>query len=87
MTGYDFATRLFQFISANLEKYSLKPGRVTKIQSNPERSKHLETARMRIDGLDIDFVNLRSESYSDSCRIPHMVCLTLPSDVSGGILT
>lgn len=70
MTGYDFATRLFQY----MEKYGLEPERVTKIRRNPEKSKHLETARMPVFGLDIDFVNLRSESYSSDGRIPHMVC-------------
>ena len=37
--------------------------------SNPEQSKHLETARMTVDGLELDLVNLRSETYTDS-RIP-----------------
>ena len=41
------------------------------ILSNPEQSKHLETARLKLAGLEIDLVNLRSESYADS-RIPTM---------------
>lgn len=41
------------------------------IESNPEQSKHLETARMRLDDLELDLVNLRSETYADS-RIPEM---------------
>ena len=75
MTGCDFATRLFQY----MEKYGLEPERVTKIVANPEKSKHLETARMSVRGLDIDFVNPRSESYSGDGRIPHMVCSPLLS--------
>jgi tRNA nucleotidyltransferase (CCA-adding enzyme) len=43
---------------------------VTKIQLNPEKSKHLETATARLYGLDIDFVNLRSETYNDDSRHP-----------------
>ena len=39
--------------------------------SNPEQSKHLETARMKLDGLELDLVNLRCETYTDS-RIPQM---------------
>ena len=39
--------------------------------SNPEQSKHLETARLKLAGLEIDLVNLRSETYADS-RIPTM---------------
>ena len=41
--------------------------------SNTEQSKHLETARMRLFDMWIDFVNLRSEEYSDNSRIPTKV--------------
>ena len=40
------------------------------IKANPEKSKHLETATIRILGSDIDFVNLRKEEYADDSRIP-----------------
>ncbi|XP_031394580.1 tRNA nucleotidyltransferase cca2 isoform X2 [Punica granatum] len=40
------------------------------IPSNPDQSKHLETARMRLYDVWIDFVNLRSEKYSENSRIP-----------------
>lgn len=43
------------------------------IFSNPDQSKHLETARMRLFDVWIDFVNLRSEDYSENSRIPTMV--------------
>ena len=42
------------------------------IQSNPEQSKHLETARMKVNDMWIDFVNLRSETYAEGSRIPTM---------------
>ena len=43
------------------------------IESNPEQSKHLETARMKVAGLELDLVNLRSEQYADqTSRIPTM---------------
>ena len=46
---------------------------VAVIMSNPDQSKHLETARMKVAGLEIDLVNLRSESYADQAsRIPTM---------------
>lgn len=45
------------------------------IHSNPDQSKHLETARMRLFDVWIDFVNLRAEDYSDNSRIPTMVCV------------
>ncbi|RDX83799.1 hypothetical protein CR513_35248 [Mucuna pruriens] len=40
------------------------------IESNPDQSKHLETARMRLFDIWIDFVNLRSEEYTENSRIP-----------------
>ena len=46
---------------------------VAVIASNPDQSKHLETARMTVAGLELDLVNLRSEKYADrSSRIPTM---------------
>ena len=42
------------------------------IQSNPDQSKHLETARMKVNGIWIDLVNLRSETYAQDSRIPTM---------------
>lgn len=39
--------------------------RIAKIQANPDQSKHLETARMTVGGLEIDLVQLRSEEYAD----------------------
>lgn len=42
------------------------------IQSNPDQSKHLETARMKINNIWIDLVNLRSETYAADSRIPTM---------------
>ena len=44
---------------------------------NPELSKHLETATAKIHGQNIDFVNLRSESYNEDSRIPQIVFLLL----------
>lgn len=41
--------------------------------SNPDQSKHLETATMKLYDLWIDFVNLRCEDYSENSRIPTMV--------------
>ncbi len=45
---------------------------VAVIMSNPDQSKHLETARMKIRGVWIDLVNLRSETYTQHSRIPTM---------------
>lgn len=40
------------------------------IQSNPAKSKHLATATLKLNGLEVDFVNLRSETYVENSRIP-----------------
>lgn len=42
------------------------------IQANPAQSKHLETATMRVAGLDVDFCNLRGDVYPEDglSRIP-----------------
>ena len=52
---------------------------VHKISANPEKSKHLETAVLTICGFTIDFVHLRSESYSHT-RIPSIVPGTAKED-------
>ncbi|KAK6515342.1 CCA tRNA nucleotidyltransferase, mitochondrial [Arthrobotrys conoides] len=72
MTGFEFASHLNEFLTENIEKYNIPAKSIHKIESNPEKSKHLETATTKILGLDIDFVNLRSESYSEESRIPKM---------------
>ncbi|KAK6363519.1 CCA tRNA nucleotidyltransferase, mitochondrial [Orbilia blumenaviensis] len=72
MTGFEFASHLNGFLTSNVEKYGIPAKSIHKIESNPEKSKHLETATTKILGLDIDFVNLRSESYSEESRIPKM---------------
>ncbi|KAF3148858.1 CCA tRNA nucleotidyltransferase, mitochondrial [Orbilia oligospora] len=72
MTGFEFASHLNEFLTNNIEKYNIPAKSIHKIESNPEKSKHLETATTKILGLDIDFVNLRCESYSDDSRIPKM---------------
>ena len=56
---------------------------VTVIKANPDQSKHLETATCCIGGLELDFVNLRTEHYDDASdrRIPHQVfCGTAEED-------
>jgi len=45
--------------------------KIAVISANPSQSKHLETATMRVLGVDIDFVNLRAEEvYDPNSRIP-----------------
>ncbi|EWC45345.1 hypothetical protein DRE_00744 [Drechslerella stenobrocha 248] len=72
MTGFEFASHLSTFLTAHPERYGVPARSVHKIESNPDKSKHLETATTKLLGLDIDFVNLRSETYSEESRIPQM---------------
>ncbi|KAH0608155.1 uncharacterized protein H6S33_002207 [Morchella sextelata] len=72
MTGYNFGLYLVDFLQRHYHSYGIEPGAVHKIESNPEKSKHLETATMKILGLDIDLVNLRSEVYKGDSRVPIM---------------
>ena len=57
-----------------------KTGHVAVIMANPEQSKHLETATMRVLGLPLDFVDLRQEEYSSTSRIPTITFGTPKSD-------
>lgn len=65
MSGKKFAEMVVEWLRENNQPY----GKVSVIAARPEQSKHLETAILTIGDLDIDFVNLRKESYADS-RIP-----------------
>lgn len=73
MTGEEFAQLL------NTKK-------VTVVEANPEQSKHLATAMVRLHGLPIDFVNLRTETYTES-RIPVMEMGTPEEDAMRRDLT
>ncbi|XP_021847913.2 tRNA nucleotidyltransferase cca2 [Spinacia oleracea] len=59
-----------------INEYLIKTGEdvqgIGVIQCNPDQSKHLETARMRLLDLWVDFVNLRAEDYCENSRIPTM---------------
>ncbi|CAM9378541.1 unnamed protein product [Pylaiella littoralis] len=70
--GGDFAAKLNRYLS-RLTRGGGKSKRISKvalITSNPEKSKHLETATLRVDKFWVDFVNLRTESYVQDSRIP-----------------
>ena len=48
-------------------------GAVAVVRANPEQSKHLETATLRLLGFDIDVAQARSEVYARGSRIPTAV--------------
>jgi tRNA nucleotidyltransferase (CCA-adding enzyme) len=77
MTGYSFSLKIKEYLRdpANLQKHALlgkDVGNLHKIAANPEKSKHLETVTTKILGFDLDFVNLRKETYSEDSRNPQM---------------
>eukprot|EP00924_Labyrinthula_sp_SR-Ha-C_P010443 augustus_masked-scaffold_79-processed-gene-0.1-mRNA-1 protein AED:0.21 eAED:0.21 QI:0/-1/0/1/-1/1/1/0/547 len=59
-SGNTFAIHVNKY----LESIGLPKHRIGLIVSNPEQSKHLETAKLQILKYEVDFVNLRTETYS-----------------------
>ncbi|KAF7728008.1 CCA tRNA nucleotidyltransferase, mitochondrial [Apophysomyces ossiformis] len=76
MMGYEFA----QYINRYLEANGCSTRSVAKIDSNPEKSKHLETATTKLFDLEIDFCNLRTEVYSEDSRIPSEITFGTPTE-------
>ncbi|KAI0700413.1 hypothetical protein BC835DRAFT_1404849 [Cytidiella melzeri] len=67
MMGLAFAER-FQTYCNSLEGVDVD--KIAKVERNPDRSKHLETAKAKVLDIELDFVNLRSEEYAEDSRIP-----------------
>jgi tRNA nucleotidyltransferase (CCA-adding enzyme) len=67
MTGHAFALQFTKF-ARKIKDLPVKS--VAVVKGNPGQSKHLETAKTTVLGLDLDFVNLRDEAYADDSRIP-----------------
>lgn len=66
--GREFCEKVNEYLTAAGEEIH----GIGVIQCNPDQSKHLETARMRLFDIWIDFVNLRAEDYCENSRIPSM---------------
>lgn len=69
MTGLEFYTYLRQYEQVSGKRVT---SHGTTIAANPEKSKHLETISARVLGFEVDFVNLRSETYGGDSRVPKM---------------
>ena len=85
MTGVDFLRKLHDYCltPAAARVHGINPNDIGKqymVARNPDRSKHLETASVKIFGLDLDFVNLRKETYADDSRNPQMEFGTAQED-------
>jgi tRNA nucleotidyltransferase (CCA-adding enzyme) len=72
--GVAFADNFVEYVST-VKKLPVKS--VSKVESNPDQSKHLETAKTTVLDTELDFVNLRSEEYAEGSRIPTEVVNTL----------
>ncbi|TFK57694.1 poly A polymerase C-terminal region-like protein [Heliocybe sulcata] len=59
----------------------IQTGKVSKVESNPDQSKHLETGKTKVFDIELEFVNLRSEEYTGDSRIPTKIV----SGVSGSL--
>ena len=46
----------------------VRAAQVAVIKSNPDKCKHLQPARMRVNNVELDLVNLVSGSYPDPCN-------------------
>lgn len=83
MTGYAFSMKMKEYLDVpeNRQKHGIENvANLHKIAANPEKSKHLETITTKILGYDVDFVNLRKETYSEDSRNPQMEFGTAKED-------
>jgi tRNA nucleotidyltransferase (CCA-adding enzyme) len=86
LTGVQFAGLVQSYIhamSSDKPDSTLCSDRIGVISANPNQSKHLETATMKVLGYDVDFSNLRSEEYGtessqNGSRIPTQVRFGTP---------
>ncbi|KAI5861644.1 hypothetical protein GGS23DRAFT_606194 [Durotheca rogersii] len=85
MTGEAFALKIAEICQepGTIEKHGIEDhdvGSLHKIERNPEKSKHLETTTVKLFGYDVDFVNLRKETYTKDSRNPQMEFGTAEED-------
>lgn len=78
LSGEEFASKLQMYLAQHHPELKLKA--IHTIKKNPEKSKHLETCTTKLFGLDVDFVNLRSEEYTTDSRVPLIECGTAEED-------
>jgi tRNA nucleotidyltransferase (CCA-adding enzyme) len=85
MTGEAFSSKIVELCKQpeTVEKHALTDtdiGNLHKIAANPDKSKHLETTTIRLLGFDVDFVNLRKETYTQDSRNPQVEFGTAEED-------
>lgn len=89
MTGENFGLKMLEYLKVpgNLDKHhfsTIESGKIMSglhtIKANPEASKNLETATIKVMGIDLDLVNLRKETYDEISRNPQMEFGTAQED-------
>lgn len=76
MLGREFADHVNDY----LQEHGRETVSVGVVLKNPEKSKHLETATMKVGSFWIDFVNLRAEEYTQDSRIPDLMRIGSPAE-------
>ena len=79
LTGVEFAAKVQEYVES-AEVQLAEKFKVNVVRSNPEKSKHLETAIVDIHGFKVDIVNLRGEVYDEDSRVPTMAFGTAADD-------
>lgn len=80
LSGQAFALELLSWAEKSQVDLGRHLSSLHTIKANPEKSKHLETCTTKLYDLDIDFVNLRNEKYSEDSRVPIIQCGTAEED-------
>jgi len=77
MSGAQFAGYFTKYIAEVMKEETHGTGT---IKSNPEKSKHLETATLKVFDMSVDIANLRTETYTTDSRIPQISIGTVDED-------
>eukprot|EP01038_Epipyxis_sp_PR26KG_P005712 gene5712-7884_t len=72
ISGKDYAIALQHWVASHFTDLGINLVRIGIIQQNPDKSKHLETATAKVGKFSVDFVNLRTESYTETSRVPEI---------------
>lgn len=66
VTGETFTRSIAQYQAAR----QLPTNTISVIKTNPEKSKHIETAQMTVLGVPLEFCHLRHDDYTSESRVP-----------------
>ena len=57
-------------VAAVQQELKLPSSTISVVKTNPEKSKHIETAQMTLFGIPVEFCNLRHDEYTKESRVP-----------------